>query len=294
MNQTQVQVENASQVNIDAQTRRAKKQNKEQEFGHLLANWKKPSASLNLVQSGKQNSGVMLFSKKSNLQLKIEGDSPIKVVIEACENCTFSIHTELMSGTLEVINSEGVNVEFYVAVPTIVIEGGKNNQVWFQSPELVTDIISCNNESLSLTPSSTSASFFVDSLGDFPALSIHPLQQLITHFVEGKLITEKVSRENGYPTTERQLTINLEREKRYEEAIMKTLTSSFQTKAPRRVGQSNNTNTNTNSITSNTNNSTNSFSIYDTKGITRTVTSFMKSALMTLAVFVAIAIKLTF
>jgi len=113
---------------------------------------------------------------------------------------------------MEIIESSELELSLFKNVPTITIEKSRDCQIRFEGdlePAEKFQIITGDSHSISV--------FEKGERYLIPAAEEGT--QLITRKLEGSWVTEKVIRENGYQTTERERNAHLEKEKRDEELL---------------------------------------------------------------------------
>jgi len=152
-----------------------------------------------------QEKNVLVYIKKCKGNLSVR-TKLTKVIIDNCSDLTVTIEQPLISGLCELVGCQNVTLVLSKLVPVITIDKTQNSTVFLEDLDYQTkdfSVISSNSTHLALNTSN-----------DQHSINDSDEAQYITRLIENAWLTERVIRENGYQTTERELKINLARAER--------------------------------------------------------------------------------
>jgi hypothetical protein len=158
----------------------------------------------------------------------------MKLVIENCKNCNLTVDCILTTGTLELINSENITLHLNLSAPTIQIDNCRQLEIVVRSRDCIRNIFSSKTAQFKITEVSEEGENSVSHEIEYTDGDWRE-DQFITRFKvpQQAPITEKVIREGGgYPTTQQELEINQEKDRRTEEALLRFVRSHVQVAPP--------------------------------------------------------------
>lgn len=139
--------------------------------------------------------GVLLISNCKQSKVIAHGTC-IKVVIERCQNCEIILDAKLISGLLEIVHSSGIKLTVATKIPTICVDLSDGVSIAFdqQKGAKLEKLFSAKTKSVSIKRDAQAGT--LENIEDATDLDV--AVQNVSHITsEGKLITEKVIRENG-------------------------------------------------------------------------------------------------
>eukprot|EP01103_Thecamoeba_quadrilineata_P020315 TRINITY_DN8653_c0_g1_i1.p1 TRINITY_DN8653_c0_g1~~TRINITY_DN8653_c0_g1_i1.p1 ORF type:complete len:213 (+),score=43.56 TRINITY_DN8653_c0_g1_i1:34-639(+) len=142
------------------------------------------------------SSSSLLFFRNCNDSSYILPARCLKIIIERCNHCNFILQGEVSTGTLEMINSEGVVLDVQTLVATISIDGSHNFRLSFAEKRFMQWVVTTNS----------STEFELKIQDEVHVVNTGPeteeggeILQYVTFFERssGQLKTEKAVREGG-------------------------------------------------------------------------------------------------
>jgi len=199
---------------------------------------------------GERPNELIYFRKCSNCNFEVDGRAA-KLIIEACEGCSLTITCDVISGTMEVINSSNIKTDTKALIPTVTVDNTNNCTLvvpakWATGRGLGGLYTSKSNEItvVKSLPDETQQTFKVElpaetPISEFarPALADNTGNgdnsnalpwQYVSRFVEGKFQTELVTREGaGYATTVREKTAADKKDAEFQRRLVQVLNSTL-------------------------------------------------------------------
>lgn len=130
-----------------------------------------------------------------------------KLLIERCDNCTFTIRGHIKTEVVELWRNNNIHVKCAVPVKTMQADLIRKMKLEFKKKELLGSLVWAGVYDLSLSfrdSPDVLESGFEQMKEQYPDIN-DQFDQFIVRFVEGKLLSEQIVRlKNGYPTTERE------------------------------------------------------------------------------------------